>query len=108
MLFADATADGTWVAVAIAAVSALSGVSQVLISRRYDAKISALERDVAACAEKHAECETQHQLTRSELSAAKEELKARDARDRQDLQHQIDVLKRQVEGRDTPRSPDAD
>lgn len=105
MLFAEGTADSTWIVVGLAAVSTLGGTGAALFAwlnardnKRYDLRVATLETNVAECQERHEQCEEQHAVTRTELKAAKEDAKARDARDKAELQAQIDTLKKQVNG----------
>lgn len=96
MLLAEATTDGTWIAVSFAAVSGLFGVLNLLINKKYDAKFAAMDRELQDVKADLSECEVKHHETLAQLTQTKEELKARDARDKDDLQRQINDLKQQL------------
>lgn len=95
ILLANAVPE-TWVAVAMATVSAVGGVAVLYVGylgQRDKGRLTALELGMAACQEKHRECEDQHAETKQTVAQMRTDLLARDARDKADMQKQIDVLR---------------
>ncbi len=102
ILFADVQNQAaTWIAVASTLVTTLgliAGSYFAWLSSRDRNRIGTLEEKVADCEKRHEQCEESHAETRTELTNTKSELKARDARDKAELQAQINDLKQQVNG----------
>jgi len=95
--------DGGWIGLASLAVTGLLGVLTLLVNRRYDQKTADLKAQneqqaaqLAVQAARIAECEKKHAGAESLLEATRRDLAARDARDKADLQKQIDDLKSQI------------
>ncbi len=100
-LFADATNQtATWIAVVSGVVTTLGLIFTsyfALLGNRDRNRIGVMEEKVADCEKRHDDCEKSHAETRTELTNTKSELKARDIKDKADLQKQLDAQTRRDE-----------
>lgn len=99
MLFAESEQPATWIMVASGVVSALVTIALAVIGylgSKDRMRLTTLESQMEACQEKHKECDEDRARTKVELASTTAELKARDDKDRADLQRQLDALKKQV------------
>jgi hypothetical protein len=87
---------GTYVGVAALFISALFAWLNKRDTLKHDTELKLLKAAQEQCAKDSAECKEDRAQAKADLVKAKTELAARDAKDKADLQAQIDALKKQV------------
>lgn len=101
MLFAEASTE-TWVTVGASAVMALTTIATGLfawLGSKDRGRIATLEEKVTDCEDRHEACEESHTATRTELATVKAESRARDVKDRSELEAKIAKLQSQVDAK---------
>lgn len=88
--------ESTWIGIAALAITGVFGWLNKRVSLRYDRELDAMKAEQAKCKEESKRCDEQHSAARTELEVTRRELAARDARDKADLQAQLDALKGQL------------
>lgn len=95
--------EGGWLGLLAIVVSSLFALLNKREQNRHDDKIKdqateivTLQAAQAECKEESKQCSEQHAAAKVELASLKKELQDRDARDKADLQREIDALRRQV------------
>lgn len=95
--------DGGWIGLASIAITGVLGLVQLAIKSRHDeklkdqaTKIVTLEAAQVECKAESQECREEHAATKTALESTRKELAARDAKDKEELQNQINTLRAQV------------